>query len=93
MRGLKDALFETEADIYRRKYKMTILMNFYIEGAQTDPDGPISSVPSNARLRHGRKVARHDQDRGDLKTKTLENRDFEDRLKIWYWFRMQTWKW
>ena len=46
-------------------------MNIYIEGAQADPDGPISSVPSDARLRHGRKVTRHDQDRGDLKRKSF----------------------
>ena len=42
-------------------------MNFYIKGAQADPDGPISSLPSDARLRHGRKVAGEDQDRRELR--------------------------
>ena len=52
-------------------------MNFYIEGAQAHPDGPISSLPSHARLRHGRKVSGDDQDRGELK-----KRSSDETLKI-----------
>ena len=79
-------------------------MNIYIEGSQTDPDGPISSLSSDARFRHGRKVSRDDQDRGELIYKVLYSTSYHPPTsKIWVklfkrafddeLFRMQTWKW
>ena len=44
-----------QEDHPNRKWKF-----FFVQGAQVDPDGPVSSVPSNARLRHGRKVSGND---------------------------------